>query len=254
MGRKRSGFTLIELLVVIAIIAILAAILFPIFMKAKESGKRVACVGNLKQLGTAFRMYEDDYGAFPGQNTYAGNETAYAGWLPRVYKYAKNTKVFQCPDAIQQWSVSVQIPGEGSARTFKISYSYNEYLQWQNATAYPFAKESSLRSPKDTAMVADGYQHALFHDWNDSGCWNDFEGMPSGMNRIRYSDGPKMTGGVADWKQPLVRHMGPNIVFCDLHVQQVNKEKFKAVNYPGASYPTTCKEYPVVYPMAMKFQ
>src|SRR5215211_2252452 len=61
MKRTRLAFTLIELLVVIAIIAILAAILFPVFARARESARRSTCLSNLKQLGTAFQMYTQDF-------------------------------------------------------------------------------------------------------------------------------------------------------------------------------------------------
>src|SRR6476659_6898905 len=60
-GRKHRGFTLIELLVVIAIIAILAAILFPVFAQARERARSAACLSNLKQIGLAFAMYAQDY-------------------------------------------------------------------------------------------------------------------------------------------------------------------------------------------------
>lgn len=63
--KKRTGFTLIELLVVIAIIAILAAILFPVFAKAREKGRQASCQSNLKQLGMAVVMYVQDYEAYP---------------------------------------------------------------------------------------------------------------------------------------------------------------------------------------------
>lgn len=69
MQSRRYGFTLIELLVVIAIIAILAAILFPVFIKAKEKARQTTCINNMSQLCKAFRMYLDDYGRYP----YMGN-------------------------------------------------------------------------------------------------------------------------------------------------------------------------------------
>ena len=65
--RKREGFTLIELLVVIAIIAILAAILFPVFAKAREKARQSSCSNNLKQLGLAFQQYASDWAALPAE-------------------------------------------------------------------------------------------------------------------------------------------------------------------------------------------
>lgn len=261
MNKNRHGFTLIELLVVIAIIAILAAILFPVFMSAKESAGRANCVGNLKQLGTAFRVYMDDNGGkYPGTNKYDGNDSAHGAWVGRVAKYVRSDKVFLCPRTIQKWAVTVPVyPYTGVTKTFQISYSYNEHLQYQNCPQfspprYFFESEAKIRYSSRTAMVADGYQHALFHDWNDTGAWADYEGCPSGMNRIRFSDGPRYSGGVPNWNAPLVRHQGPNIVFCDLHVQSVDKDKFRAVNYPGSARPDPnqpCKEYPLIYPDAL---
>lgn len=87
---KRKGFTLIELLVVIAIIAILAAILFPVFAKAREKAQQTQCVSNLKQLGMAFQMYYKDFGKFPpGDNCDVGYD--------RCFPYVKNLKIFACP-------------------------------------------------------------------------------------------------------------------------------------------------------------
>jgi prepilin-type N-terminal cleavage/methylation domain-containing protein len=74
--RKRSGFTLIELLVVIAIIAILAAILFPVFAQAREKARSASCLSNLKQIGLAVMMYTQDYDEiYPANYTYRAWDT-----------------------------------------------------------------------------------------------------------------------------------------------------------------------------------
>lgn len=96
--RKQVGFTLIELLVVIAIIAILAAILFPVFAQAREKARAITCISNEKQLGMGTMQYVQDYDEkFP-----AGNNLGYAGtpcgWAGLVYPYVKSTQVFLCPD------------------------------------------------------------------------------------------------------------------------------------------------------------
>ena len=93
---KKCGFTLIELLVVIAIIAILAAILFPVFAKAREKARQTSCLSNLKQLNLAITQYVQDYDErFPNGNPFLANTT---GWASPILPYVKSNGVFTCPD------------------------------------------------------------------------------------------------------------------------------------------------------------
>jgi len=93
---KIKGFTLIELLVVIAIIAILAAILFPVFAQAREKARQISCLSNEKQLGLALVQYVQDYDEREVNGTDPfGNG---AGWAGILYPYVKSTQVFICPD------------------------------------------------------------------------------------------------------------------------------------------------------------
>ena len=138
----KKGFTLIELLVVIAIIAILAAILFPVFAQAREKARMTSCLSNLKQMGTAFIMYLDDYDeTFPpyiqlnssGQpianndwSTPGGWRDAYTAkgvggrvyaWHDSIFPYVKNLKMFKCPSRNDNYSYGYSSEVSGSQRT-----------------------------------------------------------------------------------------------------------------------------------------
>jgi prepilin-type N-terminal cleavage/methylation domain-containing protein/prepilin-type processing-associated H-X9-DG protein len=111
--KVRRGFTLIELLVVIAIIAILAAILFPVFAQARAAARKTSCLSNLKQLGTGMMMYTQDYDEkFPSWNwgffCNGGNagqaRDSSAFWTAAILPYVKNTGVYRCPDDILTWN------------------------------------------------------------------------------------------------------------------------------------------------------
>ena len=122
---RNSGFTLIELLVVIAIIAILAAILLPVFARARENARKSSCENNEKQLGVAFIAYTQDYDEkFANGLTSAadGGWVGGAGWACQIYPYVKSGGVYHCPDD------PYTPPGAGQVA---LSYTYNATLQWE---------------------------------------------------------------------------------------------------------------------------
>ena len=95
----KRGFTLIELLVVIAIIAILAAILFPVFARAREKARQTSCLNNCKQIGTAARMYESDYDEclVPYGDAVCSAGGSCTNWWRMLAPYIQNAQVLQCP-------------------------------------------------------------------------------------------------------------------------------------------------------------
>ena len=101
---SRKGFTLIELLVVIAIIAILAAILFPVFSRARAKARQASCQSNLKQLGLAFEMYAQDYDetlplwGYGGGGDEAGPAQGFYTWDTVLYSYMRNQQILLCGD------------------------------------------------------------------------------------------------------------------------------------------------------------
>ena len=149
---SRRGFTLIELLVVIAIIAILAAILFPVFARARENARRASCMSNLKQIGLGLLQYTQDYDEklpmsahpstepFPNRPSQSGT---YWLWWHMIYPYVKSEQIFNCPSVGGDWSASGYYPS-------KNSYGYNDNLGGSIALAAipqvaitPFAGDTS---------------------------------------------------------------------------------------------------------------
>lgn len=149
--RKRSrstqaGFTLIELLVVIAIIAILAAILFPVFGSAKEASRRASCCSNLAQLGRAVDMYKSDWnGFYPHGGWRLVNSDFSSQWQNTIWKYIKNDKVFRCPSC-QLPGMDTDNPSERgtAAKPFvPVTYLYNRELG-----AVGYSIEEFQRNPR----------------------------------------------------------------------------------------------------------
>ena len=173
----RRGFTLIELLVVIAIIAILAAILFPVFARAREKARQSSCLSNLKQLGTAGMMYMQDYDETHWQ-TSAAHLTACmnAGnpdgvWYQALSPYVKNAQVFKCPsDRGQSAYYSTtwdERPGSTTGvypssigRSFALSYGSNHNMGG--------AAMAQVQYPAETGMAVECTQ-LLVYERSSSG-------------------------------------------------------------------------------------
>lgn len=208
----RSGFTLIELLVVIAIIAILAAILFPVFAQAREQARKAQCASNLKQLGTAILMYKQDYDErFP-----------FGGWLPAsqgtwewqnsVAPYIKNRGVYRCPSS-SELDEDPNNPTAWHWNRNPVSYMYNNFLA---ANRDPL-NDSAVVAPADCVMLSDGHS-----DWGGrEGV--DWMGRPNTvwlMENTYFGKQAKLITGWGNRTWGIPRHQnGANFCFADGHVK-----------------------------------
>jgi len=148
MSTRKRGFTLIELLVVIAIIAILAAILFPVFARAQEKARIGSCQNNLRQLGTAIAMYRSDNdGRMPMDWFQAENNICYR-WIHVIYPYVYNNQIFQCPT-----NPTVDDPTWSPPYTTRLPFSSYYYCHYYLG-AY---SEGEIRNTAGTIMLMDGW-------------------------------------------------------------------------------------------------
>ena len=148
---RRQAFTLIELLVVIAIIAILAAILFPVFAQAKVAAKKTTNVSNLRQVGMGLMMYVTDYdGRFPMMSSPSGT-TPRTRWPDYIYPYVKNEPIFTSPMAPQE------MKGKSFAHNPDVKYGgYGYNYQYFGNSRFPWtAGESEIDRPAQTLVIAD---------------------------------------------------------------------------------------------------
>ncbi|MCE5217347.1 DUF1559 domain-containing protein [bacterium] len=201
---KRHGFTLIELLVVIAIIAILAAILFPVFARAREKARQSSCSSNLKQLALGVEMYAQDYDEKLCPRYYRYNASTPGGgtWCDTfVQPYIKNTQVVLCPS------------------TNSKSYGYNmDYLDWQAL--------ASIQSPSETVMICEIKK-------NSTGAYGDVcVRKPSVFGTppaVPTNDEDDLAGSSDPTYSPRARGVhngGSNIAFVDGHVKWMETSGF----------------------------
>lgn len=220
---SRRGFTLIELLVVIAIIAILAAILFPVFAQAREKARSIACASNLKQIAQAAMMYTQDYDdhltpwCLPQGPTWeAGCRGSYKQiWFHHAwYPYVKNWDVFICPST--RWE-----NGKGCGFWPDVGSSYGDIKLHGTSYAYNcngigcmcLTKGSAvLKHPSEMAMLADGV-------W---ACMRPYLGAPGGAV---MGDG-SVGGCGTNWVD--VHSGGVNVAYYDGHVKWMPSRKFWA--------------------------
>lgn len=223
--QNKTGFTLIELLVVIAIIALLAAILFPVFARARENARKSSCANNMKQIGLAMAQYTQDFDEmFPyGLNSPAGRRGI--GWAGMLRPYTKSAQLFSCPNDRPKGT-----PQPGATA---MSYSFNRFVA---ATNLSELDNVSKRVMNAEALV--GYNVVLSNDsevgdyksptdfgdnlaWLDNAnadqcCGTSYNGVPSGYATGRYRDGAG-TNIAATNKG---RHLdGANFLLVDGHVK-----------------------------------
>jgi len=196
-GSFLTGFTLIELLVVIAIIALLMAILIPALNRAREQGKRAACLHNLKGLGLAWIMYADD-----NDDRLVRGNAGDDGWVKRLgtlpieepveeqldairngllFEYAKMTKLYRCP-----------VAERNEMRTYSTVHSMNGLKFTGSGDVYK--KLSEIRRPGERLVFLDDYGE----DWD--ACWAVWHTQPSWWNPI-----------------PMRHHGGTTLAFADGH-------------------------------------
>jgi len=214
MEKRKMGFTLIELLVVVAIIAILAAILFPVFLKAKEKANQTRCLSNMRQLALGLTRYiQDSNNALPGAGNGAWSKYGTTSWRNAVRPYCKSDGIFQCSCVTKAYNpssypIDLKYVHYGIGCGLTHSSIANQGFIIPTFYSLGFTFMSKLQQPSRTIMVSENSDG----DWSGEpmtsygGYWDcppgDF--YPYHMNT---------TGQANDYNG------GGNFIFCDTHVK-----------------------------------
>jgi len=219
----RSGFTLIELLVVIAIIAILAAILFPVFARARENARRSSCQSNLKQIALGIKQYTQDYDElFPIQITpNASSARPPVAWADEIQPYIKSLQLYQCPSDITPPQASTA-PNSKSY----IDYFINAALGNTGTATTPAytnggISEAAVENSSLTILVADGDGNSgnSTARYRSNGFQTSGDVSSTATSWMSPSYGP-VGGGLATSAGVLQKHLeGGNVAFVDGHVK-----------------------------------
>ncbi|MDX1933267.1 MAG: DUF1559 domain-containing protein [Capsulimonadales bacterium] len=244
-GNSRA-FTLIELLVVIAIIAILAAILFPVFAQAREKARQATCQSNLKQIGLAILMYAQDYDDTYPYTQYNldptwSTKSGMWGWYRMVYPYVKNGEmtgagfsdgaggVWRCPSIVKEQSRTYgvnSVLGSGPAPWLDAQYQ---------ATGTPVVHSFEIDTPADKVLVAEKgvelendrpdaeelQDFAQLAFCADEWCWTPWKGATNAEQfDWQYDCDLTFTGWPVCSVMPRYRHnRTSNMLFADGHVK-----------------------------------
>jgi prepilin-type N-terminal cleavage/methylation domain-containing protein/prepilin-type processing-associated H-X9-DG protein len=236
---KCGAFTLIELLVVIAIIAILAAILFPVFAQAREKARQASCISNLKQIGLGITQYIQDYDETYPPRILNPAGSPY-GWADAIQPYIKSTQLFQCPSEARR-------PGADPNAGGYTDYWYNASLG--NPTGFVRLSLASLEAPSLTVMNGDGGYSGTGRDdttarYHSNGC-NTQGGGATGSPGCTGPGLAKIPNGAG------LRHQGGvNFTFADGHAKwyKSRDKDFSASVYNNVTPLATSKQNPTFRP------